>query len=123
MRTKWKFKNIRQLEKSFQNQIKHYETVGEEGIQEAAELLLQLSQPLVPIDTGALQASGSIVPDGKTVRYVTYEARSEEGYDYAPIQHEVLDFHHEIGQAKYLEQPFKENMEVFLEIIAKRARS
>ena len=40
---------------------------------------------------------------------------------YALIQHERLDFHHEQGQAKYLENPLNENREQYTEKIRKAA--
>lgn len=37
---------------------------------------------------------------------------------YATRQHEGLNFHHEQGEAKFLENPFKENMQKYIDSIA-----
>lgn len=41
------------------------------------------------------------------------------GFDvpYATVQHERLDFHHEQGQAKYLERPMQTNLPVYIKSI------
>lgn len=70
-----------------------------------AQVLLAKSQPLVPVDQGTLVASGQVVRDGEGAAVVYSATNPEDGYNYAVIQHERLDFHHEHGQAKYLEQP------------------
>lgn len=72
-----------------------------------AEMIMTASHPLVPVDLGVLRASAivnqpKIKADGAEVTFGYGGAAS----DYALIQHERLDYHHEVGQAKYLEQPF-----------------
>lgn len=120
---KWKFKDIRKLEKEFKKKVKDIEDGSSEGLVEAAKYLLELSQPLVPVDTGRLKESGKVVEEDSSTVYVTYEAFSpENGYEYAPIQHESLDFHHNIGQAKYLEEPFMTNIDNLVEIVAGKTK-
>lgn len=120
---KWKFKDIRKLEKEFKKKVKDIEDGSSEGLVEAAKYLLELSQPLVPVDTGRLKESGKVVEEDSSTVYVTYEAfNPENGYEYAPIQHEALDFHHNIGQAKYLEEPFMVNMDKLVEIVAGKTK-
>lgn len=121
--SKWKFTNIRQLEKNFTEKINDIKLASSEGLVEAGKYLLDLSQPLVPVDTGRLKDSGKVIQENKNTVYVTYEAfNPENGYEYAPIQHEVLDFHHDIGQAKYLEEPFATNINLLVEITAGKVK-
>ena len=121
--TKWKFEGIKQLEKEFDIKVKEIEHSTSEGLVDAARYLLELSQPLVPVDTGRLKESGRVVEESSNTVYVTYEAfNPENGYEYAPIQHEVLDFHHDVGQAKYLEQPFMTNIDRLVEIVAGKTK-
>lgn len=120
---KWTFKGINKLEKEFKKKVKDIENSSSEGLTNAGKYLLELSQPLVPVDTGRLKESGRVVNENKNTVYVTYEAfNPENGYEYAPIQHEALDFHHNVGQAKYLEQPFMQNMNELVNIVAGKVR-
>ena len=121
--SKWKFTNIRQLEKKFTEKVNDIKLASSEGLVEAGKYLLDLSQPLVPVDTGRLKDSGKVIQENNNTVYVTYEAfNPENGYEYAPIQHEVLDFHHNIGQAKYLEEPFATNINLLVEITAGKVK-
>lgn len=121
--SKWKFTNIRRLEKEFTEKVNDIKLASSEGLVEAGKYLLDLSQPLVPVDTGRLKDSGRVIQENKDTVYVTYEAfNPENGYEYAPIQHEVLDFHHDIGQAKYLEEPFATNINLLVEITAGKVK-
>ncbi len=70
-----------------------------------AEVLLAASQPLVPVDTGELLASGRVVDDGESAK-VVYDAVAPDGYPYGIRQHEDLTLNHPNGgQAKFLEAP------------------
>lgn len=64
------------------------------------------SQAQVPIDTGALRASGMVTKP----YFVGNTATVEIGYGgaaapYALIVHEDLEANHEVGKAKFLEDP------------------
>lgn len=120
---KWKFEGIKTLEKEFTKKLKDIKDGSSEGLVEAAKYLLELSQPLVPVDTGRLKESGKVVEENPSTVYVTYEAfNPENGYEYAPIQHEALDFHHNVGQAKYLEEPFMTNINTLVELVASKIK-
>ena len=70
----------------------------------ALEEVLAMSQQLVPLEEGTLQASGHVVPA------TPEDPRGEVRYStaYAAKQHEELDYQHLPGRtAKYLEGPFK----------------
>jgi len=78
-----------------------------QGLNTWLDNVLTLSSPLVPLDEGPLQESGHVVeaaPDNLTgqVRYSKV---------YAARQHEELTWRHAPGrQAKYLEQPYKQQI-------------
>ncbi len=81
-----------------------------------AELLRGDSVPLAPMDRGDLRASAQVTPatHGNETAYVSYDT------PYAVRQHEELDYRHEDGQAKYLEQPLEQNAGKYLKAIASR---
>ena len=132
-------RGLREVEKTLQRKLKHIDTATTEGLVKAGDYLLELSQPLVPVDTGRLKDSGNVAQNGPNRVFVHYEARDPvTGYDYAPIVHENLAYHHPIhyggageghegrydcgGQAKFLEQPFRENITELVNIIANNIR-
>lgn len=116
----WKLKGIRKLERNLQRKLKDIDQATTEGLVDAGNHLLGLSQPLVPVDTGRLKASGAVIKNSSNQVFVSYEAHNPvNGYDYALIQHEDLAFYHADGtQAKFLEQPFRENINGLVDIIA-----
>ena len=73
-----------------------------------AEEILRLSQFEVPHDTGLLQGSGQVEPDGEG--YIV-------GYNkvYASRLHEHPEYHFQKGRkGKYMEDPIKNNLSTFL---------
>ena len=78
------------------------------------------SQRRAPVDEGTLRGTS----------HVEFEA-DDDGFEgrvvfpevYAEVQHERTDFHHPIGgEAKFLENPLKENADRYLAAIAAAAR-
>lgn len=74
------------------------------------DLLDEIKEKYVPIDTGALRDTGKVLP-------VEIDAAGnittgiEFGSDtvvYARIQHENLEYNHPHGQAKYIEVPLRQ---------------
>lgn len=57
----------------------------------------------VPVDLGALRASGQV--DGPRSDGTVLLSFGDSSTDYALVQHENLDYHHEIGEARYLVRP------------------
>lgn len=88
------------------------------GVNLALERLRALSVPLAPLDRGPLRASA-------TIRQATaFRAEGALIFDtpYAAIQHENLDYAHDDGQAKYVEQPMTEKRAELYALIAKEVR-
>jgi hypothetical protein len=75
------------------------------GEQAGAEALLAASQPLVPVDTGALKISGRVERDGEGAAVIYTAVDEKSGYDYAAIQHQRTDYTHQQGQDHYLSDP------------------
>jgi hypothetical protein len=87
----------------------------EQSLQEVALDVIGKARELAPLDTGDLRSSGYAKVEGLNV---------ELGFTapYALIQHERLDFKHPRGgQAKYLEQPLKQNIDNYIQHIANNA--
>lgn len=84
---------------------------------DVANEVLRLSSFEVPHDTGLLQSSGGYEPQEDSVLV---------GYNktYAARLHEHPEYHFQKGRkAKYLEDPIKKNLKVFLEHIGESFRS
>ncbi len=85
-----------------------------EGLQLAAEHLLQVSATLVPHEEGELERSGDTDEDEDKGMVSVFYDRS-----YSVIQHEMEDFKHDEGRSwKYLEIPMHTEKETMLELIA-----
>jgi hypothetical protein len=82
------------------------------GLQAGAEVLLDESNRVAPIETGDLIRSGVAVADGN-------EAAVGYSSVYACRQHEELGYHHDEGRkAKYLEESLVEHKDRILDAIA-----
>lgn len=88
-----------------------------------AERIMAASKRLVPVDTGALRASGRVegpVWGGETVSVgLLYGGPAAP---YAVYVHENLAARHPTGQAKYLEQPVNEATAGLGDRLAERLR-
>lgn len=83
-----------------------------------AELLLQKSRELVPLDEATLERSGVASTDPDTLAAaVAYDT------PYAVPQHENMQYTHAPGRkAKYLEDPWNESADTAAELIAAEIR-
>ena len=69
-----------------------------------ARAILGASQPLVPVDTGALKRSGRVEPAPQGASVLVYGGGP---IDYAGFVHYRLDVRHKVGQAQYVGQPLR----------------
>src|SRR5687767_4073921 len=74
------------------------------------DLMSIIKSDHVPIDTGELRDSGYVNPPVETG--AGYEIEVGFTAEHALEQHERLDYHHRHGQAKYLEQPLMEYLDI-----------
>lgn len=90
------------------------------GIDRAALFLLRESQAIVPVDTGALRASGRVATEGEGI---TRKALVVYGTGYGVYVHEDLYARHAPGKsAKFLERPAREKVAEIKQIIADECR-
>ena len=111
-------RELREIEARLNQAIRDIEGATKESIRDAAMDLWSKSADLVPVLDGHLKGSGKAEPknDGM-VWEVSY------GTEYAHYQHEGLDFRHpQGGQAKYLQQPFEENADRYIQKIRDSVR-
>lgn len=73
-------------------------------VAEAEAIMADAKEHYVPVDTGALRASGHVVLPVGDELMVTM-AFGGPAASYAPIVHEDPTAHHPVGQWKYLETP------------------
>jgi hypothetical protein len=127
---------LKRLEAQFNKKLAQIQGATKEAF---TDIILDLTGKailLAPVDTGDLRGSGKgtinqvevihgepreknkagTVEIGGTVPPAErYEGTVSFGTPYAHYQHEGLEFNHpQGGQAKYLEQPFVENMEKYI---------
>jgi len=82
------------------------------AIYREAEREMTMAKRLTPVDTGTLRASGRVEgPVQQDSHSVTFRlAYGGPAIEYALRIHEDLMMHHEVGQAKFLEQPVREEV-------------
>ena len=92
-----------------------FDTV-EDALLDCGNDLQQKSVDITPKDTGALRGSAFTETESGSNPSVVV------GFDeeYAIFVHENLEAHHPIGQAKFLEQPLKENADKYVDYIGKK---
>lgn len=75
-----------------------------------------------PIDTGKLRES-CVVDDSEIGQQIIKVGYTSEVDDYSVVQHERLDFNHPRGgEAKYLENPFNENVQQYIDRISEAVK-
>jgi hypothetical protein len=98
-------KDLKSLGRGLDHLQQKLDDAAKRALADTAVKVLLDSQELVPVDTGALKASGAISEVKETND--GYEVVISYNTDYAARVHEDLDANHPHGgQAKYLEVPF-----------------
>lgn len=98
--------------------LREIEGVTVEGLRDVAFDLWGKAVELAPVDSGDLRGNAFAEPESGGMSWVV--AFPEV---YALIQHENLDFNHPRGgQAKYLQQPYEENYDKYIEHIRNKLR-
>lgn len=138
MGVKFELKGLKDVQKKFNKRISSIDGNLERGINNVAHDLLERTIPRVPIESGDLRESGQVTGVGNT-RTVSFSAFSKDGYNYAVRQHEDLTLNHNRtdgyktkdgrtvnmvagGEAKFLENTFKENVDRYVKAIEKSAK-
>lgn len=91
------------------------------GVRAVAENVRTNSMRRTPVDLGTLRASHFIDEVGEVgdTIFTTVSVGGGAAEDYAVIQHERLDFHHDEGEAKFLESARNEELPNAAPLIAK----
>ena len=108
---------LREIKQDLRDMLKEKHTLALDALEEVADYIYQEAFARVPVKTGELQDSIQ-VDVSRSPRYpgiiATAEAHNPNtGYDYAFIQEVNESYHHDIGQAHYLEEPFREAVQAF----------
>lgn len=94
---------------------------GKLALTEEAETVLTASKQEVPVDRGILRSTGHVAPPVVRARAITTQvAYGGPAAPYALRQHEELGYHHPVGKAKYLQDPFEARLPGMPERIGQR---
>jgi hypothetical protein len=85
------------------------------ALKQEAVILKGRSQALCPVESGTLRDS-CVIEEGDDYVTVGYGGAASA---YAARQHENMSYHHDVGQAKYLEKPATEMEEEIKAAVAK----
>jgi hypothetical protein len=91
-------------------------------LETAHQVLAVSQQDYVPVDTGALKNSGVVETDDLGTRFVVTVGYGGPAAEYALHVHEDLVARHVVGQAKYLEVPFRAAVEGMWGVLRTRVR-
>lgn len=108
---------LREIKEDLRAMLREHHTLALEALEEVADYIYQEAFARVPVKTGELQDSIQ-VDISRSPRYpgiIAYATsrNPNTGYDYAYIQEVNEEYEHEIGEAHYLENPFREAVEDF----------
>lgn len=111
------FAGLNEVTRNLNKQIQGIMTRTRAGLWEAGLLVQRRAQLLAPVDTGKLKASAYAnafdTPMGPAVE-IGFTAA------YAPYVHEIVEYHHNVGQAKFLETALRNSEAEILDIIRQR---
>lgn len=97
--------------KEIQKRAARVKSFTPEAMRDIGQDLLGKSVRRAPLDIGDLRGSGFSEVDGTTTTVGFTEV-------YALRQHEELNYRHQDGEAKYLENPLKENIDRYVKYLA-----
>ena len=113
-------RGLEEVEARIAAAIRDIENASHDAVREVSFDLLGKAVDLAPVDTGDLRGSGKVEFEedrNKLVGIVSFNT------PYARRQHEELTWRHpEGGQAKYLQQPFEENADRYIQKIRDSVR-
>lgn len=98
---------IPQLDRSLQQSIPNTLIAVGGALYREGQAIIADSVPLVPVDEGTLVNSHVVLLpqiSGETIEVVLGYGGAAQAY--SVVQHEREDYHHTVGQAHYLSEPF-----------------
>lgn len=105
--------------RNLSREIRNIERRTLQGMYAAGLLVKGHSQNMTPVDKGNLKASHYVVT-GKTRSGLVVEIGCTA--DYSIYVHEDLDAHHNVGEAKFLENAIKNNKKRIVDTIRRLAK-
>lgn len=114
--------NIAKIRKELNDFRKSVGDACKEEVDELANMVENDSKLIAPYKSGRLSASITVDRGIRQTVLIKANARGRNGYNYSVIQHERLDFHHEYGEAKYIEKPLKRYSKEFFDNVLRRLR-
>lgn len=111
---------LEQVEMNINRLIRDNWTDAKKGLREEANIILNNAVRQTPREFGDLRRSGTVEETKDTKR--EYEATIGFNESYAAAVHENLNAHHDIGKAKYLEDPLMARVDDIPKNIARRIK-
>ena len=118
-------KSVQDAKKHLTNFLRKLDQVPIEELEKAAITIKAEAIAKVPYDTGKLERSiyVRVSKDKRRPGLVAgASARSKSGYNYAGIQHENTDYHHDKGQAHFISEPFNAEVKRLKQRIRRRLK-
>lgn len=109
---------LKEIKEDLRRMLREHHTLAADDLQEVATKIYSKATALVPVESGELQASifvdVSYSPRYPGIIVGASALNPRTGYDYALIQEVNEEYNHPNGgQAHFLEQPFREEVEAF----------
>lgn len=102
--------SVTQAKKELTKFLKTLDNVPQKILVEESHKIYAEAVAETPYDTGKLRKSVKVTVSrskkNPTIN-ASASAKSPKGYDYAGIQHENEEFHHNVGKAHYISDPFR----------------
>lgn len=114
--TSFKLEGIPEFEKKLADLVQNAKEGSVKAVYREAETDMTISKRKVPVDTGTLRSTGHVEQPTMIADLASVElgyggpAGDGQNVGYAVIVHEDLSMSHSHGQAKYLEEPMREEI-------------
>lgn len=118
-------KSVQDARKNLTSFLRKLDTIPIEELEKSAQRIKAEAIAKVPYKTGKLERAiyVRVAQDKKRPGIVAgASAKSKNGYDYAGIQHENVDYHHTKGQAHFISEPFNAEVKRLKQRIRRRLK-
>lgn len=118
-------KSVQDARKNLTKFLKSLDEIPVEELEKSAQRIKAEAIAKVPYDTGKLERSiyVRVSKDKRRPGIVAgASARSANGYNYAGIQHENTEYHHDKGQAHFISEPFNAEVKRLKQRIRRRLK-
>jgi hypothetical protein len=106
MNARFKLEGLNTVTKNLKLAIGRAEKAIGGGLYLEGNNIITDAKILTPVDVGTLKGSGYVtLPNYQDKKIIVEMGFGGNAEDYAVVQHEHVEYHHEQGEAKYLEKP------------------